>query len=360
MPDPYKPAPYEPDRYDSDHPFLTEKGLRLQQMGRVGENYPIEMPSYPAIPDARGLDDVLPDGTVVDSIDPGLSPAKDVFDFSLTNTAPIHNVSPSRQFPDPSALAKMSLAPYFKSQLASSPGNDQLRAIGKLFIQLASDPSKPLATGSAWIMGPSTIATAAHNLYDTNTGRWSRALAFFPGFDYYKMGTKPVSCRITSAYVSREYMSNPATNLDLAICFTDIHIGDIVDAKIETQTIRSADFFDSNPVAIVGYPAGSGFDFGKQMWKSIGAYLFGQRSGPTGDAAPVMATDFGSGASGCPWIIRDGETGLYKAVGVTSGHAQLRYVRGEHNLASLVSPYFGENLFDKLADDAVFHEFSLD
>jgi V8-like Glu-specific endopeptidase len=343
-----------PDPYDSEHPFLTEKGLRLQRMGRIGD--PIEMPIYPAAPDAG-----VPDGTVVDPILRDRAASLDVFDFSLTRTAPIHNVMPSQRFPDPSVLAEMSLSPYYKSQLVSSSGTDQLRAVGKLFIQIASDPLKPLATGSAWIIGPSTIATAAHNLYDTNTRRWSRALGFFPAFDYYKIGeSEPISCRITSAYISREYMSNPATNLDLAICYTDINIGDIVDAKIETQTIPSDDFFDSNPVAIVGYPAGSGFDFGKQMWKSIGTYLFGQRSGPDSDAAPVMATDFGGGASGCPWIVRDQKSGVYKAVGVTSGHAQLRYVRGEHSLASLVSPYFGQRLFDKLADDHVFHQFSVD
>ncbi len=107
---------------------------------------------------------------------------------------------------------------------------------------------------------------------------------------------------------------------------------------------------------IVGYPASSGFDFGKQMWQSRGDYLFGQSNRPGGDYAPAMATDFGGGASGCPWLVKEPFTGEYVAIGVTSGHAKLRYLRGESNLMSLVSPYFGPRLFDLLENDRVYHE----
>ncbi|NNE01465.1 MAG: glutamyl endopeptidase, partial [Pirellulaceae bacterium] len=48
----------------------------------------------------------------------------------------------------------------------------------------------------------------------------------------------------------------------------------------------------------------------------------------------------------------------YQAVGVTSGHAKLRYVRGEPNLATLTSPYFGNRMFSALNDQSVFHDFS--
>ncbi len=123
------------------------------------------------------------------------------------------------------------------------------------------------------------------------------------------------------------------------------------------KPIVESDFFDNAKVAIVGYPAGSGFDFGKQMWQSVGDYLFGHSNGPSDDDSPVLATDFGGGASGCPWIIKDTETGEYRAVGVTSGHAKLRYLRGEPNLASLTSPYFSHRMFSHLNDNAVFHDF---
>lgn len=71
----------------------------------------------------------------------------------------------------------------------------------------------------------------------------------------------------------------------------------------------------------------------------------------------MIATNFGGGASGCPWIIKDPETERYQAVGVTSGHAKLRYVRGEPNLATLTSPFFGSRMFSELNDSPVFHDF---
>lgn len=335
-----------PPRSVSGHPFLTEKGLRLMQSGRPGESYPMAMPHY-SIPGESERSD-----RIVGRIDP--------FEFESVAGSRIHNVKPSRQFPDVASLGQMSLTPYYQSSLVGDALANELRAIGKLFIQVSSDPNQPLAMGSAWIIGPSTIATAAHNLYDSGTRQWSRGLAFYPGFDYYanhRSVTQPPSCRIIGGYLPREYLTNPATNLDLAICYTDCNIGDMVDARIETQTVDRTEFFDENAVAIAGYPAGSGFDFGKQMWRSVGSYLYGQRNSPTGHPAPVMATNFGGGASGCPWLVRDEATNGYLAVGVTSGHAKLHYARGEHNLSSLVSPYFSEDLFDQLAEDSITHEF---
>ncbi len=124
------------------------------------------------------------------------------------------------------------------------------------------------------------------------------------------------------------------------------------------KRVESNDMFNRTPVAIVGYPAGSGFDFGKQLWRSVGDYLFGRSNGPGDDYSPAMATNFGAGASGCPWLIKDTNTGQYAAVGVTSGHAKLRYVRGEPNLMSLTSPFFGPRMFDRLNDDSIFHDFA--
>ena len=199
--------------------------------------------------------------------------------------------------------------------------------------------------------------TSAHNLYDFTSRRWSKALEFHPGYDYYTSKEQP-TCRVTSCYIPRGYFDNPATNHDIAVCYVDRNIGDIVDAKIEMKPIDSNDIFNHTPVAIVGYPAGSGFDFGKQMWQSVGDYLFGRGNGPGDDYAPAMATNFGGGASGCPWLISDADTGQYSAVGVTSGHAKLRYVRGEPNLMSLTSPFFGARMFDRLNDNPIFHDFA--
>lgn len=356
MPDPNDRDPN--DRIDDggggSHPFLTEKGLRLQQLGpRTDNSLPMTMPAYPPM-DSYGS------GAIPIEVE---TAPTDPFDFRADADKPIHNVRPSRKFPDPAKLARTPLTRYFETAPIVATKSSPLRAIGKLFIQIASDARLPLAMGSAWITGPSTIATAAHNLYDVTTRTWSRALEFHPAYDYYKTGTS-LSCRVTSCYLPRTYMSNPATNHDVAICYVDRNIGDIVGHAIEMETITDEDFFNDNPVAIVGYPAGSGFDFGKQLWRSRGEYLFGQGSGQINgidsDFAPVMATNFGGGASGCPWLAEDklAGPGKYKAVGVTSGHAKLRYARGELNLNSLVSPYFGPKMFDLLNDDQVFHEFS--
>ncbi|TWU60205.1 hypothetical protein Poly51_04800 [Rubripirellula tenax] len=326
---------------ESEHPFLTAKGLRLQRLGRGGDDFgvPMSMPVYP-----------VESGAYPSAIDP--------FDFAADKDKTIHNVRPSAAFPNIESLAQSPLTPYFQTRQVARPQANQLRAIGKLFIQISGDTRLPLASGSAWITGPSTIATAAHNLYDSTTRTWSRALEFHPGYDYYAADERP-KCRVTGGYIPRDYLTNPATNLDIAICYVDRNIGDVIGTQIRTQVINEADFFDRNRVAIVGYPAGSGFDFGKQLWQSEGEYLFGQSNGPDGDFAPVMATNFGGGASGCPWLVEDKTAGpgKYVAIGVTSGHAKLRYGRGELNLNSLVSPYFGPRMFDALDGDQVFHEF---
>lgn len=282
----------------------------------------------------------------------------DPFDFRAGEDVEIHNVLPSAKYPRPEALGLMQLQSAYDSRRVANPDVSQLRAIGKLFIQTSPDPRRELATGSAWISGPSTIVTSAHNLYDVSNRAWSTALEFHPGYDYYSAQSRP-TCRVTSCYIPQAYFDNPATNHDIGVCFVDRNMGDIVNASIEMIPVDSNAFFDQTPVAIVGYPAGSGFDFGKQMWRSVGDYLFGRGNSPGDDYAPAMATDFGAGASGSPWIVKSTATGQYAAVGVTSGHAKLRYVRGEPNLMSLTSPFFGDRLFDRLNDDPVFHDFEV-
>jgi V8-like Glu-specific endopeptidase len=329
---------------DGEHPFLTPKGLRLQQMGRNDTTVPMEMPVYPY---SAPFD--LSDGPV---------PPVDPFDFKVGEDAPIHNVLPSAKHPSPASLGLRSLSSLYTTQLVATPQANELRAIGRLFIQVESDPSRDLASGSAWITGPSTVMTAAHNLYDFTTKTWSLALEFHPGYDYFSAEPLP-TCRITSCYIPRGYFDNPTTNHDIATCYVDRNIGDIVNAQIPMLPVPSYDFFEHNSVAIVGYPAGSGFDFGKQMWQSQGEYLFGRSSGPEDDYSPVMATNFGGGASGCPWLVKDPKTDKYVSVGVTSAHAKLRYLRGEPNLQALTSPYFGFRLFDRLNDNPIFHEFDV-
>ncbi len=330
-----------------EHPFLTPKGLRLQLQGRrVDSVVPMPMPVYPSDYVPRRDDDP----EVVEPIDP--------FEFDRGVNQPLINIRPSAKFPNPAVLGDMSLAGHFRSGVVSQTLVKELQAVGRLFIQTSSDAQRELASGSAWISGPSTIVTCAHNVYDFSNRQWSLRLEFHAGYDYYSPAKRP-SCRVTSCYIPRSYMDNPATNHDIAICYVDRNIGDLVGSQFEMRSVPDNNFLDRNTVAIVGYPAGSGFDFGKQMRRSVGTYLFGQSAGGDTDFAPAMATDFGGGASGCPWLTKDPDSGETIAIGVTSGHAKLRYLRGEANLQSLVSPFFGAKLFDALADDPMYHDFEI-
>ncbi|MFK8114802.1 MAG: serine protease [Rubripirellula sp.] len=339
---------------DDEHAFLTPKGMRLQRMGRKDTTVPMEFPAYPYSAPQQPRGEIGGAFQTPQAVPP---PHADPFDFKRGADAPIHNILASAKYPDPAQLGLRSLAPLYESRPVPNPQANELRAIGRLFIQVSADPRRELASGSAWITGPSTIVTSAHNLYDFSTRTWSRALEFHPGFDYFSSKELP-TCRITSCYIPRGYFDNPTTNHDIATCFVDRNIGDIVDAQIPMYPVEDYDFFNQNSIAVVGYPAGSGFDFGKQMWQSRGDFLFGRSNGPADDYGPVVATNFGAGASGCPWLIKDPKTGSYASVGVTSAHAKLRYVRGEPNMQALTSPYFGHRMFDRLSDNPVFHEFA--
>ncbi len=349
----------------NEHPFLTPKGYQLQREGRIGDiATPRSLPHYSA-PGEVFFDDPFADDPEVDPNlgDTDLGGPRDSmsvvkpFPNYESLTTPLHNVLPSKKFPDVAKLGRVSLRPYFKSKPVGDITNNQLRAIGKLFIYTPVSPWGEPASGSAFIAGPSMLITSAHNLYDVTHRNWSRSLVFHPGYDYYSTVEKP-TCRVTSCHIPRGYFDNPTTNNDIAICYVDCNIGDMVDAVIPTKVIDSSDFFNQTRVAIVGYPATSGFDFGKQMWQCQGDYLFSRSSGGDDDYSPVIATDFGGGASGCPWVMWDKIEERYVAVGVTSGHSKLSYVSGEPNLMATVSPYFGVRTFDRLANDHVTHEFA--
>jgi hypothetical protein len=272
---------------------------------------------------------------------------------------PLYNLLPSKKFPDARLLELAPLTQHFQSRLVRQPRQNALRAIGRLFIQLTADTTRELGNGSAWVSGKDTIITSAHNVFDFSDQAWTHALQFHPAYDYYASDSLP-TCRVVSCRIPRAYTKNPASNYDIAICKVDRNIGELVDAEIPIRQVESNDFFDQNSVAIVGYPVASSFDFGKQMWQSRGEYLFGQTHHPDEDFAPVMATDFGGGASGCPWVIKEPFTGELLSVGVTSGHAKLRYAEGESNLMSLVSPFFNSRLFESLETDYESHEFDVD
>ncbi|TWT84141.1 hypothetical protein CA13_56170 [Planctomycetes bacterium CA13] len=350
-----------PDPGYNDHPFLTPKGYRLFRESPLTET--ASLPTYPAA-DGGYVQPSEVHGNVVDGptfsspnsfSSPNHRDIPPAVNYKQSHGA-IVNVLPSKNFPDVDTLGRIPLTPYFDTQLVVDSDNSQLRAIGKLFIYTQRSSWGDPAMGSAWIAGPSLLVTSAHNLFDTTDRTWSRSLEFYPGYDYYSVTERP-KCRITSCHIPRGYFENPTTNNDVAFCYVDRNIGDIVNAEIPLETLTDNHFFNTTAVAIVGYPATSGFDFGKQLWRSRGEYLFSRSSGGDDDYSPVIATNFGGGASGCPWIAKDKKTDRYVAVGVTSGHAKLRYDPGEPNLMATVSPFFGPKMFAKLSDDHVFHQF---
>ena len=132
----------------------------------------------------------------------------------------IHNALPSKRFPDPSVLAKTPLSALFHSSLVAEPGETLLRAIGKVLIRLSNDSRQPPASGSAWLVSPSVIATSAHNLYDSTRRTWSASIDFCPGYDYYS-SAPPITARATSCYIPKDYMANPTTDRDIGLCFLD-------------------------------------------------------------------------------------------------------------------------------------------
>ncbi len=115
---------------DDEHPFLTPKGLRLQQMGRKDTPVPMEFPTYPPAGRPR--------------LGPVPVPHVDPFDFDQGEDAPIYNVLPSLKFPKPEAIGLTSLMPHFHARLVANPQASALRAIGKLFIQVSPDPRRNL------------------------------------------------------------------------------------------------------------------------------------------------------------------------------------------------------------------------
>ena len=344
---------------------LTEKGYRLMRTSPLTDQYRA-MPTVPgggAVPMEESTRVVRPAEVRQPYPGPFFGPRMDA--ETSSDVATLQNLLPSRKHPDPWSLGDRPLRELYDSRPVRDDDDEQFRAVGRLVIH--DDPvswDRP-AFGSAWVVGRYLIATCAHNLFDSNRRRFARSIEFYPGFDYYAQpfgldGTAvaPVQCRVTEGRIPASFLNNPATNDDIAVCRVDRPIGDIIGVTIPVRPPNGPDYFDDHRVIVAGYPAGSEFDFGKRLWLSRGDYLFARRGGPDDDFAPVVATNFGGGASGGPWLVRVGD-GSLRAVGLTSGHARVRYGRGELNLMSLQSPRVTAERWEKLQTDAVVRRFEV-
>lgn len=351
------------DRYGQSfsHPTLTPKGYDLMNSSPLkDQSYAMPSPSYrsadPPTTPIEGQDDqpiIVGDRRVPATRWPG-----PYFRERVADGVP-QNFLASKKFPDPNDLVHQPLHRYFQTrQVQSTVAALPVQAIGRLVIHIDANSWDQPAFGSAWIVGKNLIATCAHNLFDSNKRRWSRSIEFYPGFDYYS-GSAPVHCKVTSCYVPSAYLRNPATNDDIGFCYVDQDVEEIVGQSIAIQPPETNAFYENHSVVIAGYPAASEFDFGKQLWVSRGEYLFGHRMGPGDDYSPVIATNFGGGASGGPWLVQDSKNQRWSAVGLTSGHARLHYHRGELNLMSLSSPMITQARMDRIQTDRVTHRFDV-
>lgn len=370
---------------DSGHPFLTQRGLWLQQNSRVDLPQGIALPSnFPGGSGAGGSSDIPVSGSWIKTeTDPNSKepPLLGRFRDEPLNEGSLQNLQPAEHFPDVASLRRGPLTQHYASALASDRIWDDrstlplspsitpkelnqanrafahaARAIGKMVIRLAGKPASQFASGSAFVTGPNTIMTCAHNLFDSNERQWSAGLEFYPNYDFYSNEPRP-ACRIVSGIIPRAYLDNPLSNHDIAVCRVDQNIGDLIGAELPPMELNDIGFFDRNIVDVMGYPAGSGFDFGKQLWRSRGRFLFGVRGGVDDDFSPAVATNFGGGASGCPWVHYDRNRQQAVAVGITSGHARLRYDPAEPNLMSLTSSLFSSRTLGRLNDDYIEHSF---
>jgi hypothetical protein len=363
-----------PDGYGQSfqHPTLTPKGYDLMYSSPLkDQSYAMPAPSNQSPNRPRRQQTIppqsIPSGDRVDDaiVNPGSWGSSGTwpgpyFRDRIVDGVP-QNFLASRRFPDPNDLVQQPLHRYFQTRQAQSTSASvafPTQAIGRLVIHIDAQSWDQPAFGSAWIVGKNLIATCAHNLFDSNKRRWSRSIEFYPGFDYYS-GRAPVHCKVTSCYVPSAYLRNPATNDDIGFCYVDQDIGDMVGQAIEFRPPETNEFYEDNAVVIAGYPAASEFDFGKQLWISRGEYLFGHRMGPGDDYSPVIATNFGGGASGGPWLAQDSKTKRWFAVGLTSGHARLHYHRGELNLMSLSSPMITQTRLDRIQSDRITHQFDV-
>ena len=186
--------PQVPGPFGSDdkHPFLTPKGMRLLRGNQKQAPIPMEFPEYPPVDESI---EGLPQEDLV----------RDPLEFPSAESQPLTNIRISAKFPDPEQLTRQPLTSHYQSKRVTNLQQGVLKAIGKLFIQLSPNPRHELATGSAWITGPNTIATAAHNLFDSNARTWSRALEFHPGYDFYSKAKLP-TCRVTACLVPKAYL----------------------------------------------------------------------------------------------------------------------------------------------------------
>ncbi|CAD73680.1 probable glutamyl endopeptidase [Rhodopirellula baltica SH 1] len=183
------------------------------------------------------------------------------------------------------------------------------------------------AYGSAWAIGPRTIMTVAHNLYETNCAQFSSNIVFVPGFgsDQPTALYSVVSYRFPSAYPEI-----PSSNNDVAICILDRDF----DADVGFIEPLTHQVVGGDRLLALGYPSNHSL---QNMWQCDGEFVT-ELSDPEDRIA--MSSDFRGGSIGGPWALHVGETWRARGHQVGPYPGQAGDIQG--------STYYGDQVVELL------------
>jgi V8-like Glu-specific endopeptidase len=201
---------------------------------------------------------------------------------------------------------------------------DPFRAVGKIFTQNAQGA---LGTASAFVIGESTIVTAAHCVYSISDGGWLKNLTFVPQYNNGK--SIEGDWAISNVQVPLGWRMNESFEYDIAVV--------ILSKPVRPQTGKLAwlaNFPQNQSYLGIGYPGGldetppADYPFdGQRMWQSQGNYIGGS------SIMKVDGNNMTAGCSGGPWtVLRDN---IWYANGLNSNR-----LPEEPN--TIRSPYFGD------------------
>lgn len=175
-------------------------------------------------------------------------------------------------------------------------------------------------SGTAWLIAPRIIMTVAHNLYEVNCRDESSNIVFHAGF---KSGTASEMYSVVNFKYVDAYPTNPASRNDVGIGILDRDAGSLGLIPPSVPVVS-----DLRKILAIGYPGNH--DNGQNMWMCEGEYSPELSS----NDEIVMASDFGGGSSGCPWIVptEQGFRAIGTQVGRPSGQS------GEYSVSGLFGP----------------------
>jgi V8-like Glu-specific endopeptidase len=226
-----------------------------------------------------------------------------------------------------SAVRFAGLVSYRRSEIPD-PSAYPYRTAGKLFGVSADGSVYDCSATSVSSQNKSVIWTAAHCIYDSESGGWSRALAFVPG---YKKGSAPygewpiVAARLSPVWTRTENPAFDMAALVVAANTAGSYLGDVVGSRGFLAGQPREQTFD-----VFGYPSGSPFD-GERLHVC---------ESPYGGNDPLLADsmaigcDMTTGSSGGGWIIGD----RYLNSVISHGYASRPEI--------LYGPYFGATAGD--------------